>query len=88
MLVTSGNKFVATTTLLDELTAVNFKSPELVVIVFPSNTTSSTTTDPAPLALLPRIGDKSRRRVRYVELPFPYLVANHEMPLVPVQYAG
>ena len=44
--------------------------------------------DPAPLELLPRIGDKSRRRVRYVELPFLYLVANHEMPLVPVQYAG
>ena len=45
-------------------------------------------TDPAPLELLPRICDKSRCRVRYVELPFPYLVANHEMPLVPVQYAG
>lgn len=45
-------------------------------------------TDPAPLEFLLSIGDKSRRRVRYVELPFPYLVANHEMPLVPVQYAG
>jgi hypothetical protein len=44
--------------------------------------------DPAPLELLPRIGDKSRRRVRYVELPFLYLIADHEMILIPMKDTG
>lgn len=44
--------------------------------------------DPAPLKFLFSIGDKSCRRVRYVELPFPYFVANYEMPPVLVRHAG
>ena len=43
---------------------------------------------PAALQLLPLIGHQARCRIGNVELPFPYLIAHHEVLLVPMQHAG